>query len=194
MEQRIFHGKIAPADLAQNLIAHFNRGNFRVQQIGSGEKIAVQIATSQSAIAGGQTAISVTLQRVEDGVAVQIGQQAWMSVAASLGRSAIFALMNPWSLLDRLDDIAQDVESLKLSDEVWNTIEGTARALGSGYALSDSLRRLVCSFCGVANPVGAPSCVACGAPLGDVQPGTCRNCGYVVREKIKACPNCGKPL
>ena len=44
MEQRIFHGKITPSDLAQSLLAHFNRGNLRVQQIGSGDKIAVQIA------------------------------------------------------------------------------------------------------------------------------------------------------
>jgi hypothetical protein len=194
MEQRIFHGKLTPADLSQNLIAHFNRGNLRVQQIGSGEKIAVQIATSQTTLSGGQTALSITLQQVEDGVAVQIGKQTWMGVAASLGLSAISALINPWSLLNRLDDIAQDVESLKLSDEVWNTIETTARALGSGYELSDRLRRSVCSFCGVANPIGEPSCVACGAPLGADQPRTCLNCGSVVNNKIEVCPNCGKPL
>ena len=34
MEQRIYHGKITPADLAQSLLAYFNRGNLRVQQIG----------------------------------------------------------------------------------------------------------------------------------------------------------------
>jgi hypothetical protein len=193
MEQRIFHGKLTPADLAQTLMAHFNRGNLRVQQIGSGEKVAVQIATSQSAISGGQTALSITLQKVEDGVAVQIGKQAWMSVAASLGLSAISALINPWSLLNRLDDIAQDVESLNLTEEVWATIETTARSLGSGYELSNRLRRSVCSFCGVANPVGEPSCIACGGPLGEDQPMTCLHCGYVFREKIKVCPNCGKP-
>ncbi|MDO8971934.1 MAG: hypothetical protein Q7U74_14665, partial [Saprospiraceae bacterium] len=145
MEQRIFHGKLTPADLSQSIIAHFNRGNLRVQQIGSGEKIAVQIATAQSPMSGGQTAMSVTLQQVADGVAVQIGKQAWMGVAASLGFSAISALINPWSLLDRLDDIAQDVESLKLTEEVWKTIETTAQALGSGFELSDRLRRSVCS-------------------------------------------------
>jgi hypothetical protein len=194
MEQRIFHGKLTPADLSQSIMAHFNRGNLRVQQIGTGEKIAVQIATAQSTMAGGQTAMSVTLQQVEDGVAVQIGKQTWMGVAASLGFSALTALMNPWSLLDRLDDIAQDVESLKLSEEVWNTIETTARALGSGYELSDRLRRMVCSFCGVANPIGEPSCIACGAPLGEDQPKTCSKCGLVIRGKIKVCPNCGRPL
>lgn len=194
MEQRIFHGKITCADLAHSLLAHFNRGNLRVQQIGSGDKLAVQIASAQSAAAGGQTALSVRFQKVEDGVAVQIGKQSWLSVAASLGVSAISALINPWSLLNRMDDIAQDVESLRLTDEVWQTLESTARAIGSGYELSDRLRRTVCGYCHVANNLGEANCVACGAPLGDSQPITCTQCGYSYREKIKVCPNCGKPF
>lgn len=194
MDQRIFHGKIAPADFAQSLIAHFNRGNLRVQQIGSGEKIAVQIASSQTAISGGATALSVNLQQVEDGVSAQIGSQAWYGVAASLSVSALATLLNPWNLLTRLDDIAQDVESLQLSEEVWKTLEATALALGSGYELSDRLRRSVCSYCGVANPVGEPSCIACGAPLGELQPVTCRYCGYVLTTREKICPNCGKSI
>ncbi len=194
MDQRIYHGKITPQDLATSLISNFNRGNIRVQQIGTGDRIAVQIATSEAAVSGGKTAISVNLQQVADGVSVQIGSQAWVGVAASLGLSALFALSNPWTLLNRLDDIAQDYENLQLSEEVWKTIEGTARALGSGYELSDRLRRSVCSFCGVANPIGEPSCIACGAPLGDVQPVTCSKCGYIVKKTEGVCPNCGKRL
>jgi hypothetical protein len=194
MDQRIYHGKINPQDLANSLVSNFNRGNFRVQQIGGGDRIAVQIATSEAAISGGKTALSVSFQIVEDGVAVQIGHQAWVGVAASLGLSALFALSNPLALLNRLDDIAQDFENLQLSEEVWKTIEGTARAMGSGFELSDRLRRFVCSFCGVANPIGEPSCIACGAPSGEAQLITCGNCGYVVKKIESACPNCGKRL
>ncbi len=194
MEQRIYHGKITPSDLAQSLLAYFNRGNLRVQQIGSGDKIAVQVATSQTAISGGKTALSVSLQKVEDGVAVQLGTQAWGGVAASLGLSALAALRNPWSLIDRLDDIAQDVESMQLSEEIWKVIDASTRAVGAGFELSDRLRRSVCAYCGVANPVGEASCIACGAPLGEVQPSTCKYCGFVSRQNEKVCPNCGKPL
>ncbi len=194
METRIYHGKLIPADLARNLMAQFNRGNLMVQQIGEGDKIAVQIASRNQPSSGGQTALSVTMQKVEDGVAVQVGQQAWMGVAASLGFSALAALMNPWNLLGRLDDIAQDIESRQRSEEVWKSIDSSARALGSGYELSDRLKRVVCAYCGVANPVGAGSCVACGAPLGLVQPTTCRYCGFVITGEDKYCPNCGKPL
>ena len=194
MDQRIYHGKVTPQDFAQCLLANFHRGNLRVQQVGSGDRIAVQIATSEAAISGGKTALSVNLQRVEDGVSVQIGKQAWVSVAASLGLSALFALSNPWNLLNRLDDIAQDVESIRLTEEVWAALDGTARALGTGFELSERLKRSVCEFCGVANPIGAPACIACGAPMGLSQPETCRFCGFIVKKGEKVCRNCGKPL
>lgn len=193
METKIYHGKLTPSDLANALIAHFNRGNLRVQQFGNQEKVAVQIATASYATSGGQTALSATFQKVEDGVGVQVGQQAWLGVAASLGLTALSALANPWNLLNRLDDVAQDIEYIQLAEEVWKVIDGTARTLGSGYQLSARLRRVVCSYCNVANPVGESRCVACGAPLGDVQPGTCRNCGFVITRSERFCPNCGKP-
>jgi hypothetical protein len=185
MDTRIFHGNITPEDFAQAIIAHYNRGNLIVQKIGEPTKLTVQIATSQRA------ALSVLLQKVEDGVAVQIGKQSWMSVAASLSFSALSAFLNPWNLLGRLDDIAQDVESLQLSEEVWKVLDSTARSLGTGYELSARLKRMTCDYCGIANPVGQASCLACGAPLGNAQPDTCQKCGYVIHSAEKFCPNCG---
>jgi len=194
METRIYHGKISPDDLARALISTFNRGNLMVQQIGDGSNLAVQIATRAQAASGGTTALCVTLQAVEDGVSIQVGQQAWVGVAASLGFSALAALLNPWNLLGRLDDIAQDIESLQLSEEVWKVLDSTARSLGSGYELSNRLKRIVCEYCQVANPVGESNCLACGAPLGNVQPETCKYCGFIISSSEKYCPNCGKPV
>ncbi len=191
MDQRIYHGKITPDNFARSLIAHFNRGNLRVQQIGSGDEIAVQIASRQGAQSGGQTALGVSLQRVEDGVSVQVGKQAWFGVAASLGWTAIAAIRNPFTLIDRLDDLAQDIESIQLTDEVWQVLDLTARSLNAGHELSERLRRLVCDYCNTPNPVGEPSCIACGAPLGNVQPMACPNCGFVITTKLSRCPNCG---
>lgn len=194
MDQRIFHGKITPSDFASRLAIEFHRGNLIVQQIGSGEKIAVQLASSRQATSGGQTALSILLQKVDDGVSVQVGQQAWIGVAASLGLSALAALRNPWTLLNRLDDIAQDMEYLNLSQEVWKVLESTAQSLGANYELSQRLKRSVCLFCNTANPVGEPRCIACGAPLGNAQPGTCKNCGFVIKVGEITCPNCQKPV
>ena len=194
METRIFHGEISPNDFARALIAYFNRGNLRAQQFGRGNKIVVQIATHDRRVSGGETALTVTLQKAADGVAVQIGQQSWIGVAASLGMSALFAWRNPWNLIHRIDDIAQDIENLQLSDQVWEVIEDTALTFGASFELSERLKRLVCSYCDTANPVGQASCIACGAPLGSVQPRTCQNCGFVVKKEESTCPNCGKRL
>lgn len=193
-DTRIYHGALEPSDIARDIIAHFNRGSYRVQQIGRGDKIAVQIATHQFSQRGGQTALTIAIHKVDDGVSVQVGKQAWLGVAASLGTTALSALRNPLSLLGRIDDLAQDIESLQLDEEVWEIIEQTTRQLGVGKSLSDRLKRYVCPYCNTANPTGESRCIACGAPLGDIQPQTCMNCGFVVRSLERECPNCHAKL
>ncbi len=194
MEQRIFYGKLSPEDFARSLIANFHRGNFQVRQIGNGDNVALQIATSDRASSGGKTALTISLQSVEDGVAVKVGKQALFGVAASLGVTALSAFRNPVRLLSRLDDLAQDIENLQLTEEVWRVINSTASSLAAGHQLSERLRRLECAYCGSANPVGEAVCVTCGAPLGSLQPTTCTRCGYVLVKAERFCPNCGLAL
>ena len=194
MDQRILHGNLKPADLAQSLLGEFNRGNLRAQILGEADNLAVQIGTRQNAASGGQTALTVTIHKVPDGVLVQLGQQEWLGTAASLGWTAVATLMRPWNLLSRLDDLAQDIENMQLSERVLQVIDQAARAAGASFQLSERLSRTICEYCGTANPVGEGSCVACGAPLGKSQPGTCPNCGFVVKVNELRCPNCGQVL
>ncbi len=191
MEQRVFHGNILPQDLALPLITEFNRGNLKAQSIGDENQILVQIATHEQPQSGGQTALTITLRKVEDGVAVQIGKQNWLGIAASLGKSTLIAWKNPWRLIERLDDIIQDIEYLNLAERVWEVIEQTARSIGATFELSERLKRLVCDYCRTANPVGEPHCVACGAPLGNQQPVTCPKCGFILAPGALTCSNCG---
>lgn len=192
MEERVFHGNITPSDFARALHAVFNQSNLSTQTIGSGDKLAVQISSRPNARSGGQTALTIHLQKVAEGVHVQLGKQAWMGIAASLGQSAFAAIRNPFSLLNRLDDIAQDVQNLQLDDDVWEVITKAAHAAGASHKISEKLQRLTCAYCLTANPVGEASCLACGAPLGEEQPRTCLNCGYVLAGSEEKCPNCGK--
>lgn len=194
MDRRIFHGNIKPSDIAHALMAEFNRGNLHAQLVSSKEKMAVQIATRLGSLSGGQTALTVGIQTVEDGVMVEIGQQAWLGVAASLGHTAWTAFRNPFSLLSRLDDIAQDIESIQLGERVWRVIEKAVVSAGASHSLSQRLQRVTCGFCGTANPLGEGCCIACGAPLGDAHPTTCSNCGFVVMVEETICPNCNKNL
>jgi RNA polymerase subunit RPABC4/transcription elongation factor Spt4 len=194
MSDRSYHGDIAPADLARALIATFNQGNMQCQQVGQGDKVMVQIAVRDHARSGGQGALSVSVQRNADGVTVGIGQHEWLGAAASLGQTALVTLMNPWNIVGRLDDIAQDITSLTLEQQVWDTIEKYAHTAKATKTLSARLETLVCPYCNSANKVAAANCVSCGAPLGEAQPVACPKCGNVVAAKTKFCPNCGTAL
>lgn len=194
MERRIFHGKLNPIDLAEALTANFNRGNLHTQTLGNSERLIVQIATRPNAPSGGETALTLTIQKIEDGILVQMGQQAWLGVAASLGHTALTLMRNPMALLGRIDDLAQDIENLQLSEKVWQVIGEVSRAAGASQELSERLRRVTCAYCGTANPVGEPACIACGAPMGANQPTTCQNCGFVVFKNESVCPQCGQRL
>lgn len=194
MDRRIFHGNITPNDVAHALIAEFNRGNMNTQVVGDKDKIAVQIATRMGMMSGGHTALTINIEKVEDGIMMELGQQAWLGVAASLGQTAISALRNPLSLLGRLDDLAQDIENMQLSEKVWKIIDRTVVTLGASHSLSDRLTRITCEYCGSANPLGEGNCLACGAPLGEAHPTTCRNCGFAVSINEVICPNCSQKL
>ncbi len=178
-------------------MAEFNRGNLQAQVVGPADKMAVQIATRAGSRSGGQTAITVSIQTVEDGVMVEVGEQAWLGVAASLGEtafSALSALRNPFRLLSRLDDLAQDIENMQLNENVWKVIEHTMASLGASLKLSDKLSRITCEYCGTANPLGEGNCMACGAPMGDAHPTTCSKCGFAVSPAEQVCPNCDQKL
>ncbi len=194
MQQRTFHGPVTPHSFAEALLAGFNRGNLRAQLFGDQDHLVVQVASSSIPLSGGPTALSVDLVRVEDGVHVRLGQQEWMGVAASLGATALMALRNPVSLLGRLDDLAQDLASVQLSAEVWETLDRTASSLGASHLISERLRRLSCRYCASANPVGESRCLACGAPLGPDQPVACARCGTVSAAGTEICPGCGGRL
>jgi hypothetical protein len=192
MDRRIFHGNIIPADVAQALMAEFNQGNLRTQLLGASDNLTIQIASSQFSRSGGKTALAVNVQRHEDGILVQVGEQQWLGVAASLGQTVIATVLNPFSLLNRLDDVAQDVSNLQLTEKIWQVVAGVVRSKGATTEISKRLSRLTCDYCGSANPVGEPACAMCGAPLGKSQPKSCHNCGYVIKGEEKFCPNCGQ--
>jgi hypothetical protein len=194
MEPRIYHGNITPESIGSALLAKFNRGNLRATQYGDEELVIIQIATREYVSSGGSMAMTVTLKNVEDGVAVQVGKGSMLGTIASLGLTTLATLRNPLNLLGRLDDLAQDIENLQTEENVWGVIDEVMRTAGASYELSERLRRMVCSYCNTPNPVGESSCIACGAPLGDVQPETCENCGFVLKHGETRCPNCGQPV
>ena len=194
MDQRIFHGAISPQDMADALVAAFNHGNLSAQKVGQGDSITVQIASRPGARSGGRVGLTLTIQKHADGIAVALGQEDMLGVAASLGKTAFFALQNPLGLLGRLDDIAQDVGSLTLKDNVWAAVEKFAQTSKATKTLSARLQSVTCPYCGAANKVGDADCVNCGGPLGESQPIACPKCGNVMPPKSQFCGSCGAAL
>lgn len=194
VERRILHGNLTPLDVAHALLAEFDRGALRAQILGREDDLIVQIGTRPGVSSGGPTALTVMLQKTADGLLIHLGQQEWLGTAASLGQTALAALLNPWNLLHRLDDLAQDLENLQLSQRIWQAIERVAQAHGATQELSERLRRVTCDYCGTANPIGEGACLACGAPLGTLQPHTCPRCGFVIKPGELECPNCKQTL
>lgn len=193
MNNKTFHGNIQAVDIAKALVNQFDRGNLIAEMAESGEQYVVQIASRRNAQSGGQTALGVTIHQNKDGVTIQLGKQEWLGLAASLGKSLLM-LRNPLRLLNRLDDIAQDIENLDLDDRIWDVIEDIAKTAGASHELSGRLNRYVCEYCNVANQPGEGQCLACGAPLGDIQHDTCNNCGFVANPGDTKCDNCGEKL
>ena len=194
MKRKTYHGNLDIDEVTRALASFFNRGPLTTKLDRSGEQAFLQIVSRAGHPSGGQTALGVMLRQVGDRLEVEVGKQAVLGLAASLGASALLTWLNPLNLLGRLDDIAQDIENLSLDDQVWALMDRLAHAQGASHELSERLRRLTCEYCRVANPVGAGRCVACGAPLGDVQPYACGHCGHVILSDESTCPNCGQAL
>lgn len=194
MTQKVYHGDLTPSDLAVALQGEFSRGDLRVARSGDADKIALNISTPQSRAAGGNTSLAIVIQKHEDGVLVNMGEQEWLGIAADFGKTAFAAFQNPLSLLGRLDDIAADVDALQLPEKVWQAIDRFAKSKAASTQISDRLRTTVCEYCHAANPVGTAVCVQCGAPLGGVQPGSCLKCGMVNPKEARFCANCGSKL
>jgi hypothetical protein len=191
MDEKIFYGEIQIEDIANALLAEFNQPPWQAQRYGNnGRRIAVQIASRPNLQRGGTTALTLHLQQLPNGIIVQMGQQAWLNLAASVGTTILAALRNPWYLLSRLDDLAQDFESLQLRDHVWQVIESVCHTAGASHQISETIKQQRCEYCLTPNPAEESHCLACGAPLQIKTVATCPHCGFIVPEDEAICPNC----
>ncbi|RLC90242.1 MAG: hypothetical protein DRI37_01975 [Chloroflexi bacterium] len=195
VEQRAYHGKIDPEALARALVAQFNQGETRAQWTrGTQGRTAVQIQNRKVERGDPTTAITLHITPSETGVVLSMSEQQWLSVAADMAKSGLLALLNPWNLIGELDDIARNVRSLQLRQEVWQGIETYCRGVGAGIGTASQLQHIVCPYCGTPNPLGTLTCQACHAPLAEVQPVVCPRCGYLNDPRAQLCVNCGAPL
>jgi DNA-directed RNA polymerase subunit RPC12/RpoP len=188
---RTYWGKISADGLARALVENFNTPDSRAQMTGDRSRILVQIGNRRMESADPTTAITVGIVQDEDSITVTMGQQKWMGLAADLAKTGIMALINPWYLLNELDDVARNVDWLTMRNDVWQAIDGYCQAVGGSLGVPAEVKYVACPYCRSTNPIGQAKCSTCGAPLGDYQPVTCPKCGYLLVWNKRFCTRCG---
>jgi DNA-directed RNA polymerase subunit RPC12/RpoP len=191
---RTYWGKISAEGLGRALVEHFNTSTSRAQMAGDRDRVLVQVGNRRMESSDPTTAITVGIVQDEDSITVTMGQQKWMGIAADLARTGIMTLINPWSLLNELDNVARNVDWLTLRDEVWQAIDAYSQAVGGSLGVPAEIRHVACPYCGSTNPIGASKCSTCGAPLGDYQPVVCPRCGYLLVWSKRFCTRCGASI
>jgi predicted RNA-binding Zn-ribbon protein involved in translation (DUF1610 family) len=193
MDQRTYHGDLKPDELASLLMAQFNQGNFAAQRYNQGDRVIVHVGARDNR-GRVENALTVTIGKTPDGVSVSVGEQQWLGAAADLAQAGLGALFNPLSLLGNLGEIASDVSSFSLPQQIWQTVDKYSKSVGAGLGGDPARLAVACPYCGVANSPGAPTCTGCGAPLGEAQPVYCPQCGQVEAHGSKFCARCGAKL
>jgi hypothetical protein len=191
MEQRAYHGEIDAEDMARALVVQFNQGETRAQWMrGKAGRTVVQVQTRKREYRDPQGAITLHLTPSKTGIVVSMAEQRWLGVAADLAKSGLLTLLNPWNIIHELDDIARNVRSIQLRDEIWNAVELYCRTAGSGSGVGPGPQHVVCPYCGTPNELGSMICQACRAPLAEAQPVACPRCGFLNDPDARTCVNC----
>ncbi len=195
MQRRTYRGPVEARNLAEALVTRFNVGHLIAQASGSDDHILVQIAAREREW-GGQTraALTVSIVQHEHAVEISIGEHQWLGPAADLLQAGLRGWFRPMSLLGELAEIADDVQTLQLPQQVWEAVEHYIESVGAKLGLAEEHRMVACPFCGVGNPVGVGQCSACGGSLVDVQPKACSECGKLSPAAAAFCSRCGAKL
>jgi len=169
MESRTFHKPVTAAGLVAALAAHFDEGHITTRvQVVSPTYSVVHIDTIEMDRGGRRrTALSINVVQKDEFVEVSFDEQDVLGPAGDLLGVGLRALRNPLTAIGRLADVADDLETLSISESVWKAVEHYAANAREPEGPRDIV---ICPYCMTANKVGVLKCPACGAPLGDVQP------------------------
>jgi ribosomal protein L40E len=196
MEQRVYQGSIAPEELAQALLDEWDRDNTIAQAFGEAGQVIVQIGQREGGWLSDEPRQAITLQieEVAEGLQVTMGQQQWIKdgggtimVGGLLGFFPFFFTFPLGGLFGDEGTIDQ-----RLPGQIWQTVERYAGNRGAATGKTQRLATISCPECGVANPVGAERCSACGTAL--MPSAGCPQCGHTNPPGARFCNRCGTQL
>ena len=191
MTQRMFHGNIKAAALADQLAARFSERHCRVSIQSGGSTSLVQIGSKHG------SPVMVHITDTDGGVLITMGQDRdWLDRASDatelLERSANGGLL---SMLAILPEMAAEMKKDNLTPDIWDAVNdlcSLTRALaGEEHAPPNPI---VCLYCETANPAEEEHCLACGAVLPVNLPRECPKCGRAHTYDAIFCQACATRL
>jgi ribosomal protein L40E len=221
MEQRHYRGNIDPNALAQHLLDTWDQGDTVAQALEGEEGTIVQVGQRSGGFFSDepQSALTLALEPVSDGLRVTLGEQQWyrdgdgqIMVGGLIG---FFPFFFTWPLGGGRDEPVDP----QLSSQVWDSVEGYVQQYG---AVTGATRRLpqqpeaatgattrlpqqpeaatgatirlagvYCPSCGTENVSEAQRCRECGTYL---QARACQQCGVSNPATANFCMRCGSSL
>jgi hypothetical protein len=188
--QRMFHGGIRAAALADQLCARFNDRQHHTHVQAEGETALVQIGSKHG------TPVTVHIADTTGGVLVTMSRDRdWLDRVADSGDMIERAASNPISLLAMVPDIIGEARQENVTPLIWNAINDIC-TLSNALAgeLNAPRNPKVCAFCSTANDPGLELCQACGAALPTDLPRICPKCGRRHTAQALFCQACGTRL
>lgn len=188
--QRMFHGGIRAAALADQLSARFNDRQHRTSVQVRGETALVQIGSKHG------TPVTVHIADTEGGVLVTMSRDRdWLDRVADASDIVERAASSPMSLLSLLPDVIGEMKQENVAPQIWNAINDICALTRSLAGEDDAPRNpKVCTYCGTANDPEEELCLACGAALPTNLPRVCPKCGRGHTSDALFCQACGTRL
>ncbi|GHO42519.1 zinc ribbon domain-containing protein [Ktedonospora formicarum] len=192
--------------MARDIEDYFVRQGYQVQHFGMQDQVAVQMRKGGEleALVGLQAALTVTLQKVQGGVAANIGQQQWIDKAA-VGAIGVFFL---WPLMVTAG--AGLIRQAGLETQIFNAVDIAVQRQGGRpyspphystrpYGQSRPSRQAVpmqCPHCQAQNDEGDAYCSYCGKSLRPEpkKVSHCQQCGATLKPDAAFCAKCGQAV
>jgi len=188
--QRMFHGGIQSAELADQLSARFNDRQHRTRTIVQDKTALVQIGSKHG------TPITIHIADTEGGILVTMSRDRdWLDRVADSSELVERAASSPLALLALVPDMIGEMKQENLAPNIWDAINDLC-ALTRSLAGENKAPRnpKVCLYCGVSNDPELEECVACGAALPTDLPRVCPKCGRAHTSEALFCQACGTRL
>jgi len=188
--QRMFHGGIHAAGLADQLSARFNDRQHRVSIQVNGETALVQIGSKHG------TPVTIHIADTEGGVLVTMGRDRdWLDRVADSSELIERAASSPLSMLALVPDVIGEMKQENLAPLIWDAINDLC-ALTQSLAGENKAPRnpKIFDHCGTTNDPELDKCIACGAPLFTDLPRVCPKCGRDHTSDAIFCQSCGTRL